>query len=87
MQEKKMIVKMIKEKYQNQLNIVRTRTEHSEPEHLVCVQVHWAPEPNLEVHVQVRAHDPRTRTEPNPGQSNLDQFICSWAYFEGFFKG
>jgi hypothetical protein len=45
------------------LNIVRTRTKHFEPEHLVCVRVHQLPE--------VQAHDPRTRTEPNPGQSSM----------------
>ena len=50
-------------------NIVRTRTEHFEPEHFVCVQVHQLSEPNLNVQVQVRAHDPRTQTKPNPGQS------------------
>ena len=35
--------------------LVRTWTEHCEPKHLVFVQV--------------RAHDPRTQTEPNPEQS------------------
>jgi hypothetical protein len=48
---------------------VRTRTEPSEPEHCVHVCVHLQLEPNLEVQVQVRAQDPRTWTEPNPGQS------------------
>jgi len=50
-------------------NIVRTLTEHFEPEHLVQVCVHHLPEPNINVQVQVRAQNPRTRTEPNPGQS------------------
>jgi hypothetical protein len=52
-------------------NIVRTRTEHFEHEHFVRVRVHHLLEPNLNVQVRVRAQDPRTRTEPNPGQSSL----------------
>jgi hypothetical protein len=35
----------------------------------VRVRVHHLLEPNLNVQVRVRAQDPRTRTEPNPGQS------------------
>ena len=42
---------------------------------MVCVQVHQQVEPNLKVQVQVRAHDPRTRTEPNPGQSTGEHNI------------
>jgi hypothetical protein len=51
-------------------NIVRTWTEHFEHEHFVHVRVRHLLEPNLNVQVQVRAQDPRTRTEPNRGQSN-----------------
>ena len=44
--------------------------EHCEHEHSIHVRVQQLLEPNLIVQVQVQAQDPRTRTEPNPGQSN-----------------
>ena len=50
-------------------NIVQTRTEHFEHEHLVNVCVRDLPGTEPWVQVQVWAQDPRTRTEPNPGQS------------------
>jgi hypothetical protein len=56
------------------LNIVRTRTEHFEPELSVCVWVHQVPEPNLEVQVQVQARDPRfPEPEPNRTPASLQQ--------------
>ena len=59
------------------MNIVRTWTEHNEHEHFVHVCVHHLLERNLNVQVQVRAQDPRTRTEPNRGQSMINKEIPS----------
>ena len=57
------------------MNIVRTWTEHNEHEHFVHVRIHHLLKPNLNVQVQVRAQDPRTRTEPNRGQSTSFSFL------------
>ena len=57
------------------MNIVRTWTEHNEHEHFVHVRVHHLLKPNLNVQVQVRAQDPRTRTEPNRGQSIINRYL------------